>query len=63
VVTWDRQHIFPPANETVLRERLSDIPIRRSDGWKNGKNRILHLLAMVATWPMGRRYYPGGDKA
>ena len=56
--SWAHQHIFPPANETVLRERLADIPIRRSDGWKNRKNRRLHMLAIAATWPLGRKYYP-----
>jgi Sulfotransferase family len=59
--SWDRQHIFPPANESVLRDRLSDIPIRRSDGWKNPKNGFLHALALAATWPLGRKHYPARE--
>lgn len=58
-LSWENQHIYPPANETVLAERRSDVTIRPAESWKDPSNRGLHRFAIISTWPLGQRLYPG----
>ena len=57
-MSWKNQHLFPPANETVLSERKEQVRIAPAESWKSTKNAKLHRLALLATWPVGRKYYP-----
>jgi len=58
-VSWHSQHLYLPANETVLAERKHDVLIRPAETWKASENRLLHRLARIGTWPIGHRLYPG----
>lgn len=57
-LSWDRQHLFPPANEKVLAERKSDVPIRPSMGWRDPSHAWEHRIALLATRPLARQLYP-----
>lgn len=58
-ISWQRQHLFPPANENVLARRQTQIPIRTSDSWRKPSLWPLHWLALWAAWPLGWRYIRG----
>lgn len=60
-VEWEGQHLFPPANETVLAERRTDVSIRPSDGWRAPVHSGIHRIAMAMGWPEARRHYPVRD--
>ncbi|WP_435258461.1 sulfotransferase [Thioclava sp. FR2] len=57
-LSWENQHLFPPANEAVLSERKEKVRITPAESWRSPQNAKLHRLAMLATWPVGRKYYP-----
>ena len=44
-ISWDRQHLFPPANETFLAEKKTDINVIESTSWRDKKYQ--RLLAFV----------------
>jgi len=62
-LTWAEQHIYPPADETLLAERPERMSIRTDEAWRSRRNVILHALAMATTWPAMRRHYPRGAGA
>ena len=62
-ISWDRQHLFPPANEGVLAARQGDVAIRPAEAWKAPRNRALHWLALAGTWPRARRYFHAARSA
>jgi len=57
-LSWQGQHLFPPANEAVLAERRRDVVIRPAEAWKAPANRRLHRLARLGSSPEGLELYP-----
>lgn len=55
-VSWARQHLFPPANENVLREKKTDVVISAPTAWRSWKNWRLHWRALKHTHPDGLQY-------
>lgn len=55
-VSWEKQHLFPPANEGVLKARKTDVQIRPADTWREPRNWHIHLLALLLSYPQGWRY-------
>lgn len=56
---WQRQHLFPPANEKVLAERRQDVEIRSPNSWRNPAYWRLHWRAVRSTYPQGLSYIVG----
>jgi hypothetical protein len=59
-ISWDGQHLYPPANERVLAERASAVTIRPADDWRGAEHRLQHWLALLATGRPGRQYARSG---
>jgi hypothetical protein len=60
IVSWDGQHLYPPANERVLKERATAVRIVPAEDWQDPRHRLQHRLALLATWPDGGRYVRSG---
>jgi hypothetical protein len=58
-LSWAGQHLFPPANETVLNERRCEVEIQPAEAWRAPENRRLHWLALAGTWPSARSFFRG----
>ena len=63
VLSWEQQHLYPPANERVLAERATHVTIRPADAWRDASHRLTHLLAMGGSGAQGRRYVEDGRQA
>jgi len=59
VVSWGRQHLFPPANEKVLAEKKTEITIRAPKAWRGREYLPLHLRTLWRTFPAGIKYILG----
>ncbi|MBX7249189.1 MAG: sulfotransferase [Caulobacteraceae bacterium] len=59
-VSWAGQHLYPPANERVLGERREHFHIAPSEGWRDRRNALSHLAAMIGSYPEGWRYVRDG---
>lgn len=54
-ISWERAHLFPPANATVLKERRATITIVAADSWRQAKNTQLHHMAETETFPYAEK--------
>ena len=50
-MSWDRMHLFPPANEEILRNRAGHIVIRPSESWKAEEFRRFREIAERLNFP------------
>ncbi|WP_424979797.1 sulfotransferase family protein [Leisingera sp. S232] len=50
-ISWERAHLFPPANATVLKERKETIEVTPAGSWKRPENAELHAMAEELTFP------------
>ncbi|MCO8146816.1 sulfotransferase [Rhodovulum tesquicola] len=55
-LSWERQHLYPPA--PVPAERETQVEIRPGMGWADPRHRWEHRLALWAARPLARRHYP-----
>lgn len=54
-ISWERAHLFPPANATVLKERRKTITIVAADSWQQAKNAQHHDMAETETFPYAEK--------
>jgi hypothetical protein len=59
VLSWQHQHLYPPANERVLAERATKVAIQAADSWRDESHRLTHLVALWGSGALGRRYIQG----
>jgi hypothetical protein len=55
-MSWDRLHLFPPANASVIKARLEKIHISPATSWQAVDNAELHKMAEKETFPVARGY-------
>ena len=58
-ISWERQHLFPPANEKILSAMPTETTIIPSNGWRHPRYWRERLVATLTTFPMGLRYRYG----
>jgi len=56
-LSWDRQHLFPPANEKILAEHKELLTISASNSWRNRRNWLTHLCAKLVTGNTANGFY------
>lgn len=61
-ISWHRQHLFPPANESMLQRRPTAMEIREARSWRRLGNWKLHLAALRHSFPQGLQYALGQDR-
>lgn len=54
-ISWQRAHLFPPANASVLKERRETIEVKPASSWKRSENAHLHEMAEELTFPFAER--------
>lgn len=55
-VNWARQHLYPPANETFLAEKRSNIDVVESTSWNDAKHAKLHATVESMLAPSMTNY-------
>lgn len=58
-IDWTSQHLFPPANETMLREKREVLQIKAPEDWRGLRHWRLHATALFRTFPKGLAYVMG----
>ncbi|MFT4742085.1 MAG: hypothetical protein ACI91Z_000056 [Yoonia sp.] len=53
---WDRSHLFPPANASVLKTRKQEIHIAPATSWQGEEHAELHKMAEKEAFPVARSY-------
>lgn len=51
-VSWDRAHLFRPANETVLKEHRTEMTVKSAESWRAASNAKLHAMAEESCFPL-----------
>jgi hypothetical protein len=54
---WEHQHLYPPANESVLAARATDVSISVRENWRDRKYRWIHAATRLLVGRKMRRYY------
>lgn len=54
---WEQQHLYPPANESVLAARATDVSISARENWRDRKYRWIHAATRLLAGRQMRRYY------
>lgn len=54
--SWDRSHLFPPANASVIKARLKEIHISPATSWQAADHVELHEMAEKETFPVAKSY-------
>jgi hypothetical protein len=62
-LSWERQHLYPPANERVLAERREQAVIAPSEDWRDPRHGLSHLVALIGSHPEGLRYIRGAPSS
>jgi len=57
-LSWERQHLYPPANQMLLAAREERVRIDPPDPWRARSHPALRALAVAFTWREMRRHYP-----
>ncbi len=55
-ISWEEQHLFAPANESVLGERKTDVIIAPAEAWRAARNFPVHLMTLLYSYPDGLRF-------
>lgn len=50
-ISWDRTHLFPPANEEVLEKQATSIEIRPASSWKSDSHAEIRKMAEEINFP------------
>lgn len=58
-VSWARQHLFPPSNETVLDEKAQRVEVRAPTQWRARQYWPLHMKTLLRSFPQGPAYVLG----
>lgn len=56
LISWNDQHLFPPANEKVLAEKRLRVEVQSNDEWKDPEHAAHRRTAMLKTFPLGPAY-------
>ena len=51
VLSWERQHLFPPANEKMLAEKPTNVRISPREDWRGRTHRRTRWVASWLTFP------------
>lgn len=54
-ISWERNHLFPPANEEVLEKRATRIEIKPSESWKSDENKPYRKMAERINFPLAKK--------
>lgn len=54
-ISWERNHLFPPANEEVLEKRATHIQIKPSESWKSEENAPYRKMAERINFPLAKK--------
>jgi hypothetical protein len=62
-ISWERQHLFPPANEGVLAEKRGSVDVVTASAWCKAENRRLHELVQKEVGADLMRQFAYGEPA